>query len=226
LWDTESAARSLAPMVGPQTAVVSLQNGVDKDDVLAAHLGREHVIGGVTHIAAVISEPGVIAHTGKLARVTIGELDGSGSDRIERIAEAFRKAGVETAVSDDIRRITWDKFVFLTALSGMTALTRKPIGEVRSHPATRAMLLDALRETAAAARAEGVRLEESIAQKQLQQIDSFPPQMLSSMAQDLIKGNRLELEWLSGAVVRRAGKHAVAVPAHRAIYAALVLHAH
>src|SRR5438270_1585010 len=101
LWDTESAARSLAPMVGPQTAVVSLQNGVDKDDVLAAHLGREHVIGGVTHIAAVISEPGVIAHTGKLARVTIGELDGSGSDRIERIAEAFRKAGVETAVSDD-----------------------------------------------------------------------------------------------------------------------------
>ena len=225
LWDSESAAQALGPMIGAQTIAVSLQNGVDKDEVLAQQAGREHVIGGVTHIGAVIAEPGVIAHTGKMARVTIGELDGSRSARVERVAEAFRKAGVETVISDDIRRSTWEKFVLLTALSGMTALTRKPVGAVREHPATRAMLLDALRETAEVARAEGAKLEENFPQKQLQAIDAFPAPMLSSMAQDLLRGNRLELDWLSGAVVRRGEKRGIATPAHRAIYAALVLHA-
>ena len=225
LWDSEAAARQLPPIVGPQTAVVSLQNGVDKDETLAAHAGREHVIGGVTHIGAVIAEPGVIAHTGKLARVTVGEFDGAKSERVERIAGAFRKAGVETVVSDDIRRTTWEKFVFLTAISGLTALARKPIGEVRSHPATRAMLLEALSETAAVARAEGANIAPDFPQKQLAAADNFPPTMLSSMAQDLLRGNRLELEWLSGAVVRRAEKHHIDVPAHRHIYAGLVLHA-
>jgi len=127
--------------------------------------------------------------------------------------------------SDDVRRVTWEKFVFLTALSGMTALTRKPVGDIRAHPATRAMLLDALRETAALARAEGVGLAEGFADRQLEMIDSLPSGMLSSMAQDLLRGRRLELPWLSGAVVRRAENYALTVPAHRAIYAGLVLHA-
>jgi 2-dehydropantoate 2-reductase len=223
LWDTEAAARAVARV--PGAAAVSLQNGVDKDDVLAAAMGRERVLGGVTHIGAVIAEPGVIAHTGKLARVTLGELDGSRSPRLQTAVEAFRSAGVETIASDDIRRVTWEKFVFLTALSGMTALTRKPIGEVRAQPATRAMLLDSLREAAAVARAEGARIDESFAQKQLEMMDALPPAMLSSMAQDLLRGRRLELPWLSGAVVQRAQKHGIAVPAHRGIYAGLVLHA-
>lgn len=223
LWDTEEAARAVAAV--PGAAAVSLQNGVDKDETLAKALGRERVLGGVTHIGAVIAEPGVIAHTGKLQRVTLGELDGSRTARLQAAADAFRGAGVETVISDDIRRVTWEKFVFLTALSGMTALTRKPVGEVRAHPATRAMLLDALREAVAVAQAEGARLPDGFAQKQLELMDAFPPQMLSSMAQDLLRGRRLELPWLSGAVVRRAEKHGIAVPAHRAIYAALVLHA-
>jgi 2-dehydropantoate 2-reductase len=223
LWDTEDAARAVASV--PGAAAVSLQNGVDKDEVLAAALGRERVLGGVTHIGAVIAEPGVIAHTGRLQRVTLGEMDGSRTPRLQAAADAFRGAGVETVVSDDIRRVTWEKFVFLTALSGMTALTRKPVGEVRAHPATRAMLLDALREAVAVAQAEGAPLDGGFAQKQLEMMDTFPAQMLSSMAQDLLRGRRLELPWLSGAVVRRAGKHGIPVPAHRAIYAALVLHA-
>ena len=194
LWDTEEAARAAARV--PGAAAVSLQNGVDKDDVLAAALGRERVLGGITHIGAVIAEPGTIAHTGKLQRVTLGELDGSRTPRLQAALDAFRSAGVESIASDDIRRVTWEKFVFLTALSGMTALTRKPIGEIRAHPATRAMLLDAL-----------------------------PAGMLASMAQDLLRGRRLELPWLSGAVVRRAEKHGIPVPTHRAIYAGLVLHA-
>src|SRR5207302_6332886 len=121
LWDSEAAARAIAPMVGGKTAALSLQNGVDKDDVLARAVGKEHVLGGITHIGAVVAEPGVIAHTGKLQRVTVGELDGSRSPRVEAAAAAFKSAGVETVISDDIRRVTWEKFVFLTAVSGLTA---------------------------------------------------------------------------------------------------------
>ena len=223
LWDTEDAARAVARV--PRAAVVSLQNGVDKDEVLAGALGRDRVLGGVTHIGAVIAEPGVIAQTGKLQRITLGELDGSSTPRLQAIADAFRSAGVETVVSDDIRRVTWEKFVFLSALSGLTALTRKPIGEVRANPATRSLLLEALREAVAVARAEGAGLDDAFAQKLLQTIDSLPAGMLSSMAQDLLRGRRLELPWLSGAVVRRAEKHGLRVPAHQAIQAALILHA-
>lgn len=225
LWDSEGAARAIAPAVGPATTVLSLQNGVDKDEVLARTVGAARVIGGTTHIGVSIAEPGVIAHAGRLQRVTVGELDGSRSPRIEAIASAFRAAGVDTTLSDDIRRVIWEKFVFLSAVSGMTALTRKPIGEVRGHPATRAMLLDALRETTAVARAEGAALEESFPDRQLELADTFPPGMLASMAHDLLRGRRLELPWLSGAVVQRAQKHHLDVPAHRAIYAALILHA-
>jgi 2-dehydropantoate 2-reductase len=180
----------------------------------------------VTHIGAVISEPGVIAHTGKLQRVTLGELaKGKPSARVEAIAGALKNANIETIVSDDIVRVTWEKFVFLTSLSGMTALTRKPIGPVREHPATRAMLLDALRETAAVARAEGARVDGALPDQQLEMIDGLNPAMTSSMAQDLARGKPLELEWLSGAVARRGEAKKVPTPVHRAIHAALVLHA-
>jgi 2-dehydropantoate 2-reductase len=228
LWDTESAARALAPIVNAKTSVVSLQNGVDKDEVLAAAVGAEQVIGGVTHIGAVIAEPGVIAHTGKLARVTLGELRAGlargTSERVERIAEAFKEAGVEVKISDDMRRSTWEKFCFLTAFSGLTSLTRKPIGMIRENSVTRAFLLDALHEAAAVARAEGAPLLESFEQQTVAQFDGVTPGMMSSMSQDLLRGGRLELPWLSGAVVRRAAKHGIAVPAHRAIQAALVLY--
>jgi len=226
LWDSESAAQAIKPMVGPRTTVVSLQNGVDKDEVLARAVGREHVIGGVTHIGAVVAEPGVIAHTGKLQRVTLGELPrGKPSPRVEAIVSALQRAKVEAIASDDLARVTWEKFVFLTSLSGLTALTRKPVGPVREHPATRAMLLDALREAAAVARAEGVPLAEDLPDKQLQMIDGLAPSMTSSMAQDLARQRPLELEWLSGAVVRRGEAKRVPTPVHRAIYAALALHA-
>jgi 2-dehydropantoate 2-reductase len=225
LWDSEAAARAIVPMVGPATTVVSLQNGIAKDEVLAQAVGREHVIGGVTHIAAVIAEPGVIRHTGTLQRVTLGELDGSTSARVEALVAAFRAGGVDASASRDIRGATWEKFVFLTAVSGMTALTRSPIGPIREHPRTRSLLTDALRETAAVARAEGVALPDGMVDKQLAQIDALAPQTLSSMAQDLLRGRRLELNFLSGTVARLGEKHTLAVPAHRAIEAALILHA-
>ncbi|MFN2549569.1 MAG: ketopantoate reductase family protein [Myxococcales bacterium] len=226
LWDSESAANAIKPIIGPRTTVVSLQNGVDKDDVLAGAAGREHVVGGITHIGAVIAEPGVIAHTGKLQRVTLGELaKGPPSPRVIAIVAALARAKIEAVASDDIVKATWEKFVFLTSLSDMTALTRKPVGPVRDNPATRAMLRDALEETAAVARAEGVPLAEDLPEKQLKMIDGLNPAMTSSMAQDLARGKRLELEWLSGAVVRRGEARGQKTPVHRAIHAALVLHA-
>jgi 2-dehydropantoate 2-reductase len=224
LWDTEAAAQAVAKVMTQQMCVVSLQNGVDKDEVLAEAVGEKCVIGGTTHIGAVIAEPGVIAHTGKLARVTLGELDGGSTERVERLAQAFRGGGVEVRISDDIRRSTWEKFCFLTAFSGLTSLTRRPIGPIRENSVTRGMLMDALHEAAEVARAEGASLPATFEEHALSQVDSLAPNMMSSMSQDLLRGSRLELPWLSGAVVRRAAKHGVPVPAHRAIQAALVLY--
>ena len=223
LWDSEAAAKAIAPIV--KGIVVSLQNGVDKDEVLAKAVGREHVIGGVTHIGAVIAMPGVIAHTGKLQKVTLGELAGGSSPRVQQLVDALKAGGVEAMQSDDIRRVTWEKFVFLTALSGVTSLTRKPVGPIREHPATRALLHDALRETAAVARAEGIAIDPALPDQQMKMIDGLSPAMYSSMSQDLLRSRPLELEWLSGAVVRRGEARQVATPVHRAIYAGLVLHA-
>jgi 2-dehydropantoate 2-reductase len=225
LWDSEAAARAMVALIGPSTVAVSLQNGIDKDEVLARAVGREHVVGGVTHVAAVIAEPGLVVHTGTLQRIALGELGGLPSARVDSLVAAFRGAGVDANASPDIRRATWEKFVFLTSVSGMTALTRKPIGAVREHPSTRSMLVDALAEATAVARAEGVNLPQSFPEEQLALVDALAPKTLSSMAQDLLRGRQLELEFLSGAVCRLAARHAVPVPAHRAIYAGLVLHA-
>ena len=225
LRDSEAAARSIAPLVGPATAVVSLQNGVEKDELLAATVGREHVLGGVTYLAAVVAEPGRIVQTGRLQRVLLGELDGGSSARCAAAVEAFAGAGIEARASDDIRRATWEKFVFLTSIAGLTALTRQPVGPLRAHPATRALLLDALREVVALARAEGVAVDEDFAERQLTFIDALAPTTTSSMAQDLLRGRPLELEWLNGTVVRRAVARGLATPVHRAIHAGLVLHA-
>ena len=224
LWDTEAVAQLLKPIVDSKTSVVSLQNGVDKDETFSAALGAERIVGGVTHIGATIAEPGVIAHTGKLARVTVGELKGGTSDRVERIAAAFKEAGVETKVSDDMRRTTWEKFCFLTPFAGLTALTRKPIGLIRENPVTRAFLHDALKEAVLVARAEGAPLHDNYVETTIAQFDGAAPNFMSSMSQDLLRGGRLELPWLSGGIVRRAAKHGIPVPTHRAINAALVLY--
>jgi 2-dehydropantoate 2-reductase len=225
LWDAGAAAKSIVPLVGESTVVMSLQNGIDKDDILASAVGRSHVLGASTFINAEVTEPGTVTHTGRLARVTIGELDRSRSARATAVGAAFESAGVDVVASDDIRRATWEKFVFLTAHSGLTALTRKPIGLVREHPATRALLLEAMREAVAVARAEGIAFDGAFAEEQLAFIDTLPPASFASMAKDLLKGNRLELPWLSGAVIKHGESVGVATPVHRAIYAGLVLHA-
>ena len=225
LWDTEAAAEAIAPAVGPDTTVISFQNGVDAVDVLTRKYGRERVMGGIAHIAAFIEAPGVIRHNGTLQRLTFGELDGSRSARGERLYDACRKAGIETVLSDNIQRAIWDKFVFIVGLSAMTTLTRLPIGPIREEPLTRQLLADIMREADAVARARGVDLGADSVERQLGFMDTLPAGMIASMLGDLRRGNRLELPWLSGAVVRLGDSLGVATPANRFVCAALTLHA-
>ena len=225
LWDTEEAARLIKPLVSGDTAVVSFQNGVDKDDVLRRVLGNRAIIGGLSYIAATIAEPGVIAHAGPMQRLVFGEYDGSRSRRCDDLLEACRRGKIDAALSDDIEREIWEKFVFLVGLSGTTAPIRTPIGPIRSNPQTRAFLLDVMREVVAVGRAKGVALSPDYAEKRLTFCDTVPATMTSSMAVDLERGNRLEVPWLSGGVVKLGAALGTPTPLNRAIADILALHA-
>jgi 2-dehydropantoate 2-reductase len=227
LWSTEDAGRQLPPLVGRDTAVISLQNGVEANEVLARAVGREHLMGGICYIAATLDRPGSVHHGGQMARLVFGELGGRKTRRAEAFLEACTraKAGFDAELSEDVDRVIWEKFVFIVGLSAMTTLTRRPIGPVRSDPDTRAMLLDVMREAVAVGRAKGVALDPDFAEKRLAFVDTLPAQMTSSMHNDLDRGNRLEVGWLSGAVVRLGRESGIATPANRAVDAALKLHA-
>ncbi|OYV96238.1 MAG: 2-dehydropantoate 2-reductase [Acidobacteria bacterium 21-70-11] len=225
LWSTDDAMQTAKPLVGPATGVISFQNGVEAIATATRHFGEPHVMGGVAHIAAVIDRPGVIRNSGTLARLTFGELDGGASPRGTALLEACRRAGIDASWSDDIERAIWEKFVFIVGLSGMTSLTRMPTGPIRSDPVTRGMLRDVMGEVAAVARGRGIGLAPEIVDAQMRFIDTLPPGMISSMLGDLTRGKRLEVEWLSGAVVRLGMETKVPTPLNRAIYAALKLHA-
>jgi 2-dehydropantoate 2-reductase len=200
LWDTESVANSLKPLAEHGASVVSFQNGVHKDEILARHLPRESIIGGVCYIAAVISAPGEIAHSGTMQKLTFGEYAGRRSRRVDAFNDACQSAGITTEVSDHINRAIWEKFVFLVGLSGTTASIRKPIGPIRENPATRKFLWQVMAEVVAIGRAKGADLTEDYADKCLAFCDSIPAEMTSSMHHDLERGKRLELPWLSGGV--------------------------
>jgi len=225
LWDTEAAARAARPLVGPQTAVISLQNGVTKDDILRREFGNAAVMGGVAYVATQIARPGVIRQTGTMQRFIFGEYDGRRSSRAGPFLECLLRAGLQAEISDDIRRTLWEKYVFLVGLSGTTATMRSTIGPIRSNPQTRAFLLDLFRETVAVGRAHGVDLSEYFAEERLTFVDGVPPDMTSSMHHDLDRGHRLEVAWLSGGVVELGRAVGVPTPANRAVWDILALHA-
>lgn len=225
LWDTEAAARQILPLIGPDTGVLSLQNGVKKDDILRPIVGAKALMGGVAYMATTISRPGVIQHTGTMQRVVFGEYDGRRSKRAEALLQYCLKSGIDARISDDIRRTIWEKFVFLTGMAAVTATIRLPMGPILGHPLTRAFYLDAMREVAAVGRAHGVRLPENFAEERLAFTDTLPGTMTASMHHDLERGNRLEVEWLSGSVVELGAAVGVPTPIHRAVRDILVLHA-
>jgi 2-dehydropantoate 2-reductase len=225
LWDTEPAARAILPLIGPETGVISLQNGVRKDDILRPIVGEKALMGGVAYMGTAIARPGVIQHTGTVQRVVFGEYDGRRSKRAQELLEWCRKAGLDAAISDDIRRTLWEKFAFLVGMAAVTATIRLPIGPIRSHPLTREFYLDAMREAAAVGRAHGVRLPADFAEERMAFVDTLPPTMTASLRLDLERGNPLEVEWLSGSVVELGAAAGVATPIHRAARDILILHA-
>ena len=221
LWDTEAVGRSILPMVGSETTVVSLQNGVECDDVLAEIVGEERLIGGVAFIASSVSEPGVIKHIGTMQRVVIGERTGGSSPRVSALYEALRSGGIDAEISDDIERTIWEKFVFLVALSATTASMRQTLGPIRDDPEKRAMLFGAMQETVAVGRARGIDLPEDLADQRMKFVETLPDDMTSSMHHDLEAGNPLEVEWLSGAVARFGAELGVPTPINASVYKAL-----
>jgi 2-dehydropantoate 2-reductase len=225
LWDTEDALQLIKPMVGSETTIVSFQNGVLKDEYLTTAYDPKHVMGGVSYVATTIGRPGVIRQTGPMQRLVFGEFDGARSARAEAFLEACRKGGINGEISPDIRRAIWEKFVFLTALSGATTAMRKTLGPIRENPQTRAFFRDLMREVVAVGRAEGVNLPEDFADQRLAFGDTLPADMTSSMHHDLERGNRLEAPWLAGAVVSIGQKAGVPTPLNRSVADILALHA-
>jgi 2-dehydropantoate 2-reductase len=225
LGDTESAARSLLPVVHAGTAILSLQNGVQKDDVLRGMFGAGAVMGGVTYIATTIARPGVIAQTGAMHRLIFGEYDGARSPRADALLAACKAGGINAEISADIRRAIWEKYVFLVGLSGATTAMRMPLGPIRTDPRSRQFLFDLMQETVAVGRARGVALPEDFAQTRLTFADTLPADMTSSMAHDLDRGRPLELRWLSGGVMALGAAAGVPTPANRAVNDILILHA-
>ena len=224
LFDTEAVAEACRPIVGPETAVVSLQNGVEAVDILNGFFGRERVIGGTVGVATVISEPGVIAQTGLFNFMTFGEQDGSRSSRGEALVSACEAAGITATLSNDVDVDIWMKFVMLTALSNMTCVTRLPIGRLREIPETRAMLESCVAEAVAVGRARGVSLPDEAVEQRVAAFDQLPAEMVASMLHDLTAGKSLELERLGGAVVRLGAAASVSTPTQAFCYNALKPH--
>lgn len=225
LWDTEAVAKSLRPIVGPHTAVLSLQNGVVKDDILRGVFGDAALMGGVAYVGTHIARPGVIHQVGSVQRLVFGEYDGSKSARAEALLAAALKAGLQAELSDDIRRTLWEKYTVIVGLSGATASMRATIGPVRENPQTRAFLHELMNEAVAVGRALGVALPEHYADDRLSFIDDLPATMDASLHYDLRSGNRLEVEWLAGGVVQLGRKAGVPTPCNRAVWDVLALHA-
>jgi 2-dehydropantoate 2-reductase len=223
-FDTETAVDAIRPAVGPGTAVLSLQNGVDNEAKIDLALGPGHAVGGVAYVFAAIDTPGLIVHT-QGGRIAFGELDGRLTSRMERLREAFGVASIPAEVSPDIRRTLWEKYVYLVAQAGMTALTRSPLGVLRTIPETWAMYRLMVEELAALAACEKVELAPDAIDRIMESAALLNADTTSSMYHDLTRGRRLELEALHGHAVRLGRRHGIPTPTLFAVYAALKPHA-
>lgn len=221
-WQVAGVAPALAPMLGSDTVVVPLENGVEAFDELAAQLGASHVARGLCRIISRVVEPGHIAHEGAVPHVAFGERNGRPSSRLETLRDAFARAGVAVDIPANIDAAVWEKFLFIASIGGIGAVTRSPIGAIRETSATRELLEAAMREVLTLARARGVRLDEGVISKTLSFVDSLPASGTASMQRDIMEGRPSELESQNGAVVRLGREANLATPVHGFLYAALL----
>jgi len=221
LWDTEKAGELIRPIVGADTRVITLQNGVDSVERLAPILGADSVVGGMAYIATVISAPGVITQTSEFAQMRCGRVDGKPDQKLAAFADAAKKANVDISLTDTVDVDRWKKFVFLVGLSSMTGATREPLGKILADPDTRAMFFAVMQEVVAVGRAKGVALPEDFAEERMKFAATTPPGFKASLLHDLERGNRLELDWLAGRVVSLGRELGVPTPMNFAAYSVL-----
>ena len=221
LWDTEMAGEQTRALVGSNTRVITLQNGVDSVERLAPILGDDVTIGGATYIVTTIAKPGVIRHTGARAEVRCGRLDRRPDAVLAGYVRQMKAANIEITLTDHMLLDIWKKFVLLSGTSGITASTRQPLGVMRDDEDMRAFFYRLMHETIAVGRAAGVEFPPDFAAELDRWVASFPPTMKASMANDLDAGRRLELDWLAGKVVALGRKYGIATPGHEAVYAIL-----
>jgi len=221
-YSTDEAAEAIRPAVGPQTVVLSLQNGVEAAERIGKIVGPEHVLGGVTWLSSAVEAPGVIRQVSQFRRIVIGELNGGRSERTQSIYEVLNQTGITVEISENIQKILWTKLVFIAAVSSVGSLTRMPMGDYRAIPETRSLLASIMQEVEAVARAQGINLDGDVVQNWLKFVDDAAPQMKPSMQLDVETNRRTELESMIGVVSRKGRELGLATPAADFVYASLL----
>ncbi len=221
-YDTETAAQQIASIVRANTILISLQNGLENELAIQRVLGKGNVFGGVAYVSAAISSRGVITETGGPRKIVFGPLNGKIEQRSEDILASFKQASIQAELSQQIETELWRKFVFITAVGGLTAMTRLNLGELISTLESRQLLHDAMNETTAVARAKGVQLPANLTEHFMETISRFNPNTYSSLHHDLTHEKPLEIDALSGTVVRLGKELGILTPIHQTIYASLL----
>jgi 2-dehydropantoate 2-reductase len=221
-YNTDEAVEEIQSAIGPQTTVLSLQNGVDAVERIGKIISLEHVLGGATWISSAVEAPGVIKQVSQFRRIVFGELDGTRSERIQSIYEVLQKTGITVEVSEDILKILWTKFVFISSASSLGSLTRLPIGDYRSVPETRAMITGLMAEVESVASAQGIALDEDVVQKSLEFMDNAAPHIKASMQLDVESGRLTELASMVGVIGRKGRELGVPTPVADFVYASLL----
>ncbi len=225
LWDTEKAAEFARPLVDSNTRLITLQNGVDSVERIAPILGVDQTVGGVAYIATTIASPGVIKHTSQFAKMRFGRADKKPDAKLQAFVDAGKAAKIDVDISADIQRERWEKFVFLTAMAGSTAALRSPIGPIAADPELRGFFRKLMEEAFAVGRAKGVALDPAYLEERAAFVATkIEPGMKASMAHDLERSNRLELDWLTGKVRSLGRELGIPTPASDTVYTVLKLH--
>jgi 2-dehydropantoate 2-reductase len=225
LWDTEKAAEQARPLIGPNTRLITLQNGVDSVERIAPILGAEQTVGGIAAIATVIDTPGVIKHTSSFAMMRFGRADKRADAALQTFADAGKAAKLDVAIADDIERERWQKFIFLTAMAGATSALRSSIGPIVADPELLGFFRQLMQEAFAIGKAKGVALDPGYIESRMDFVlNKVEPGMKASMAHDLERGNRLELDWLAGKVREFGRALNIPTPASDTVYTVLKLH--
>ena len=223
-YDTNSALEAMGPLLGPETTVLTLQNGVESHIAVGTAFGEGCALPGAAYVESRIDEPGVVVQTGHVARLVFGEASGEESARVERVREVMLAAGIKAEVSPDVLATLWTKFLFITAVAGLTSACRRRIGELLGKPGYREILVQAMREIEAVGRAKEIGLDEGVVEETMEYVEGAVKDITASMHLDLERGRRLELEIFNGAVVRMGRETGVATPVNDLLYLVLKPH--